>query len=67
MKKHTPALVTFALSLVGATTLMSQAPTDDIDAVTATPPVRLQVHATPATPAPLLLSQAEWTAGMAQR
>jgi len=57
MKKHTPALITFALGIVGATTLMTQAPTDDIDAVTATPAARVQVQA-PAAATPVLLSQA---------
>jgi hypothetical protein len=42
MKRHTPAALTFAISLVAATTLMAQAPADDIDAVTSTPAVQVQ-------------------------
>ncbi|MEW6706351.1 MAG: hypothetical protein AB1430_16010 [Pseudomonadota bacterium] len=42
MKKHTPAALTLVLSLVAATALMAQAPTADIDAVTATPALRVQ-------------------------
>ena len=60
MKKHTPALITVALSLVGATTLMAQAPIDDIDSVTTTPALRVQ-GPVPA-PTPLLLSQADTAA-----
>ncbi len=44
MKKHTPALLTLVLSLVAATTLLAQAPAD-IDAVTATPALRVQESA----------------------
>jgi hypothetical protein len=42
MKKHTPATLALLLGLVGATTLMAQAPTHDIDAVTETPAVQVQ-------------------------
>lgn len=42
MNKHTPAALTFALSLAAATTLMAQAPANDVDAVTSTPVVRVQ-------------------------
>ena len=34
MTKHTPAALALALGLLGATTLMAQAPTHDVDAVT---------------------------------
>lgn len=34
MKKHTPATIALALGLAGATTLMAQAPTHDIDGMT---------------------------------
>lgn len=37
MKKHTPAALAFAISLAAATTLMAQAPSSDVDAVTSTP------------------------------
>lgn len=40
--RHTPSAITFALSLVAATTLMAQAPSSDVDAVTATPALRVQ-------------------------
>ena len=36
MSKHTPAVLTFALSLAAATTLMAQAPAADVDAITPT-------------------------------
>jgi hypothetical protein len=42
MKKHTPATLALLLGLVGATTLMAQAPTHDIDAVTESPAVQVQ-------------------------
>lgn len=42
MKKHLPAALALLLGLVGATTLMAQAPTHDIDSVTETPAVRVQ-------------------------
>jgi hypothetical protein len=42
MKKHTPATLALLFGLVGATTLMAQAPTHDIDAVTDTPAVQVQ-------------------------
>jgi hypothetical protein len=37
MKRHTPAALAFVISLAAATTLMAQAPSDDVDAVTSTP------------------------------
>jgi hypothetical protein len=40
--RHAPALITLTLSLVAATTLLAQAPTADIDAVTTTPALRVQ-------------------------
>jgi len=42
MKRHTPAAMTFILSVVAASTLMAQAPSTDVDAVTTTPAVRVQ-------------------------
>lgn len=42
MTKHTPATLALLFGLVGATTLMAQAPTHDIDAVTDTPAVQVQ-------------------------
>ena len=42
MKRHTPAAMTFVLSLVAATTLMAQASSADVDAVTTTPALRVQ-------------------------
>ena len=41
MKRHTPSALTFVLSLVAATTLMAQAPSSDVDAVTDTPALRV--------------------------
>jgi hypothetical protein len=45
MRKHTPAIATFVASLAAATTLLAQAPTADVDAVTATPALRVQESA----------------------
>jgi hypothetical protein len=42
MRKHTPAIVTFVLSLAAATTLLAQAPSADVDSVTSTPALRVQ-------------------------
>lgn len=42
MKKHTPAIITFVLSLAAATTLLAQAPSADVDAMTSTPAIRVQ-------------------------
>jgi hypothetical protein len=42
MTKHAPAAFTFAFSLVAASTLMAQAPSTDVDAVTSTPAVHVQ-------------------------
>ena len=42
MKRHTPAAITFAFSVVAASTLMAQAPSTDVDAVTSTPAVQVQ-------------------------
>lgn len=44
-RKHAPAALTLALSLVAATTLLAQAPSADVDAVTATPALRVQEQA----------------------
>jgi hypothetical protein len=43
--RHAPAVITLALSLVAATTLLAQAPTADVDAVTSTPALRVQEQA----------------------
>jgi hypothetical protein len=48
MTKHTPAALALVLGLAGATGLMAQAPTHDVDAVTETPVV--QVADTPSAP-----------------
>lgn len=40
MIRHTPAALTFALSLVAATILMAQSTAADVDAVTPTPAVQ---------------------------
>jgi hypothetical protein len=40
--RHAPAVITLALSLAAATTLLAQAPTADVDAVTDTPALRVQ-------------------------
>jgi hypothetical protein len=42
MTKHAPAAFTFAFSLVAASTLMAQAPSSDVDAVTSTPAIQVQ-------------------------
>jgi opacity protein-like surface antigen len=42
MKRHTPATLALAISLAAATTLMAQAQSSDVDAVTDTPAA--QVH-----------------------
>lgn len=45
LPRHAPAVITLALSLAAATTLLAQAPTADVDAVTDTPALRVQESA----------------------
>lgn len=57
MTKHTPAALTLVLGLLGATALMAQAPTHDIDAVTETPVVQAVEQSETAAPTQVAMAE----------